>query len=118
MHGHLVSPWGTKEEDKELDHLVDLVKTGEVPMKRIDEAVADILRIKFQLGLLEKPYPDKSLKEQFATDASRQVNLQAAREAMTLLKNNPYYFGRCSLDSVRNLNSGAQTPGSRWKRHL
>ncbi len=69
------------------DHLVDLVKTGDVPMNRINEAVADILRIKFRLGLFEKPYPDKQLKEQFATDASRQVNLQAAREAMTLLKN-------------------------------
>jgi len=69
------------------DHLVDLVKTGEVPMSRIDEAVADILRVKFQLGLFEKPYPNKQLKEQFATDASRQVNLQAAREAITLLKN-------------------------------
>jgi beta-glucosidase len=69
------------------DHLVDLVKTGEVPMSRIDQAVADILRIKFRLGLFEKPYPNKQLKEQFATDASRQVNLQAAREAITLLKN-------------------------------
>jgi beta-glucosidase len=69
------------------DHLVDLVKTGEVPMSRIDQAVADILRVKFRLGLFEKPYPDKQLKEQFATDASLQVNLQAAREAITLLKN-------------------------------
>ena len=69
------------------DHLVDLVKSGEVPMRRIDEAVADILRIKFRLGLFEKPYPDKQLKEQLATESSRQVNLQAAREAITLLKN-------------------------------
>jgi len=69
------------------DHLIDLVKTGEVPMSRIDEAVADILGVKFRLGLFEKPYPNKQLKEQFATDASRQVNLQAAREAITLLKN-------------------------------
>jgi beta-glucosidase len=69
------------------DHLVDLVKTGEVPMSRIDQAVADILRVKFQLGLFEKPYPNKQLKEQFASDASRQVNLKAAREAITLLKN-------------------------------
>jgi beta-glucosidase len=69
------------------DQLVGLVESGEVPMSRIDEAVADILRVKFRLGLFENPYPDKQLKEQFATDASRQVNLQAAREAMTLLKN-------------------------------
>jgi beta-glucosidase len=69
------------------DQLVDLVKSGEVPMSRINEAVANILRVKFRLGLFENPYPNKQLKEQFATDASRQVNLQAAREAMTLLKN-------------------------------
>ena len=69
------------------DHLVDLVKTGEVPMSRIDEAVADILLVKFQLGLFERPYPDIQLKKQFATEASRQVNLRAAREAITLLKN-------------------------------
>jgi beta-glucosidase len=69
------------------DQLVDLVKSGEVPMGRINEAVANILRVKFRLGLFENPYPDKQLKEQFATEASSQVNLQAAREAMTLLKN-------------------------------
>lgn len=69
------------------EHLVELVKSGEVPMRRINEAVADILRVKFQLGLFEKPYPNKQLKEQFATDTSRKVNLQAAREAITLLKN-------------------------------
>jgi len=69
------------------DHLVDLVNSGEVSMSRIDQAVADILRVKFRLGLIENPYPNKQLKEQFATAASRQVNLQAAREAMTLLKN-------------------------------
>ncbi|MFC1794710.1 glycoside hydrolase family 3 N-terminal domain-containing protein, partial [Planctomycetota bacterium] len=69
------------------DHLVELVKSGEVPMRRINEAVADILRVKFQLGLFEKPYPNKQLKEQFATDTSRKVNLKAAREAITLLKN-------------------------------
>jgi beta-glucosidase len=69
------------------DQLVDLVESGEVPMSRIDEAVADILRVKFQLGLFENPYPNKQLKKQFATEVSSQVNLQAAREAMTLLKN-------------------------------
>ena len=69
------------------DQLVDLVKSGEVPMSRINEAVANILRVKFRLGLFENPYPNKQLKEQFATEASRQVNLQAAREVMTLLKN-------------------------------
>ncbi|TKJ32889.1 MAG: hypothetical protein CEE38_21960 [Planctomycetes bacterium B3_Pla] len=38
MHGQLVSLWGTKEEDKELDHLVDLVRrlTREFIKQRVD----------------------------------------------------------------------------------
>ncbi len=69
------------------DTLLQLVQDGEVPMKRIDEAVTDILRVKFMLGLFEKPYPTKSLAAGVGTEASRKVNLQAAQEAMTLLKN-------------------------------
>ncbi len=69
------------------DTLIELVKDGEVPMKRINEAVSRILRVKYMLGLFEKPYPNKNLIPRFATDASRQVNLQAAQEATTLLKN-------------------------------
>lgn len=69
------------------DTLLQLVNDGEVPMKRIDEAVGDILRVKYMLGLFEKPYPVKSLAGSVGSAASHQVNLQAAQEAMTLLKN-------------------------------
>jgi beta-glucosidase len=69
------------------DHLVDLVKTGEVPMSRIDEAVRCILLVKQALGLFENPYPRKKTAEQFALKTSQQVNLQAASEAVTLLRN-------------------------------
>lgn len=69
------------------DHLIALVKEGEVPQSRIDEAVRRILRVKFELGLFEKPVPAAALKSKFALAESRQVSLQAARESMTLLKN-------------------------------
>src|SRR5262249_3504452 len=69
------------------DHLIALVKEGAVPQSRIDEAVRRILRVKFELGLFEKPLPDPALKAKFALPESRQVSLQAAREALTLLKN-------------------------------
>lgn len=69
------------------DHLVDLVKKNEVPVSRIDEAVARILKVKFQAGLFRKPYPDKSLKRNLATPESTAVNLEAARECITLLEN-------------------------------
>ena len=39
------------------DHLIALVKEGQVPQSRIDEAVRRILRVKFELGLFEKPIP-------------------------------------------------------------
>jgi beta-glucosidase len=69
------------------DHTIALVKEGAIPQSRIDEAVRRILRVKFELGLFEKPGPDAALKSKFALPEYRQVSLQAARESMTLLKN-------------------------------
>jgi beta-glucosidase len=69
------------------DILIALVKEGAVPQSRIDEAVRRILRVKFELGLFEKPTPDPALKSKIGLPESRQASLQAARESMTLLKN-------------------------------
>lgn len=69
------------------DHLIALVKEGAVPQTRIDEAVRRILTLKFELGLFADPMPNAALKAKFATPASRRLNLDAAREALTLLKN-------------------------------
>jgi beta-glucosidase len=70
------------------DHLIALVKEGAVPQSRIDEAVRRILRVKFELGLFEKPMPDASLKAKFGLPEYREASLAAARESITLLKNN------------------------------
>jgi beta-glucosidase len=69
------------------DHLIALVKEGAVPQSRIDEAVRRILKVKFELGLFEKPTPDAALKSKIGLPESRQASLQAAQESMTLLKN-------------------------------
>jgi beta-glucosidase len=68
------------------DLMVQLVKEGRVPMSRIDEAVRRILRLKFDLGLFENPTLSAPMTS-FGTAESRQVSLQAARESLTLLKN-------------------------------
>ncbi len=68
------------------DLLVQLVKEGRVPMSRIDEALRRILRLKFDLGLFENPTLSAPMTS-FGTGESRQISLQAARESMTLLKN-------------------------------
>ncbi len=67
--------------------LLELVKEGAVPQSRIDEAVGRILKLKFELGLFENPYPNRSLKAKFASAEFTEANLAAAREAITLLKN-------------------------------
>ncbi|MFB0516346.1 MAG: glycoside hydrolase family 3 N-terminal domain-containing protein [Candidatus Neomarinimicrobiota bacterium] len=69
------------------EYLLELVKEGDVPESRIDEAVSRILRVKYQLGLFDSPYPNSELAERFASNEAAAVSLQAARESITLLKN-------------------------------
>lgn len=69
------------------DLLLELVKEKGVPMSRIDDAVRRILRVKFLVGLFENAYPDRSLQTNFASPAFTEFNRNAAREAITLLKN-------------------------------
>ena len=69
------------------DHLVSLVRDGEVPESRINEAVRRILRLKFQTGLFEEPLRGLEQAEQVGSTRDRRVSLQAARESVTLLRN-------------------------------
>lgn len=69
------------------ENLIDLVNSGEVPMLRIDDAVSRILRVKYLTGLFDNPYPHKELVSKFASAEFSEVNLNAAREVITLLKN-------------------------------
>jgi len=72
------------------DHLPDLVATGEVPMARVDECVARVLRVKFALGLFDDPYNRISAarEKRFAKpQAHRALALEAAHKSMVLLRN-------------------------------
>ncbi|MBN2615270.1 MAG: glycoside hydrolase family 3 C-terminal domain-containing protein [Bacteroidales bacterium] len=67
--------------------LTELVKDGEVPMWRIDQAVKRILRVKFELGLFNHLfYPEKDYPE-FGSKASQDFSRKTAEESITLLKN-------------------------------
>ena len=67
--------------------LLELVGENAVPVARIDDAVRRILRVKYLVGLFENPYPDPSLQKGFASAEFTAMNRNAAREAITLLKN-------------------------------
>ncbi|HEX6037327.1 glycoside hydrolase family 3 N-terminal domain-containing protein [Longimicrobium sp.] len=70
-----------------MDALIELVREGAVSERRIDESVRRILTLKEALGLFDAPLPDPALRARFATEQSAEVARQAARESITLLKN-------------------------------
>ena len=70
------------------ESVLDGVRSGHIPEKRIDEAVSKILRAKFELGLFENPIPELPSERGFAAiPEHRQTSLDAAREGIVLLKN-------------------------------
>jgi beta-glucosidase len=69
------------------DLLKEAIQKGEVKMSRIDDAVRRILSLKMNLGLFADPYPEKASASNFGRAEYQEVALNAAREAMTLLKN-------------------------------
>lgn len=71
-----------------VDHLEELVAEKKVSMQVIDDAVRNILRIKYRLGLFENPYVDEVETSSVYSDKHLQTARQAATESAILLKNN------------------------------
>lgn len=105
--------------------LKELVDEGEVPMSRIDDACARVLRMKMRLGLFETPdtyYKDYPL---FASGEFAKASREAATQSMVLLKNDdnilPLRKGARILltgpnaNSMRSLNGGWTYT---WQGHL
>ena len=107
------------------DYLKELVQEGEVPMSRIDDAVARVLRLKYRLGLFENPYWDIKKYNKFGSEEFARVALQAAEESEVLLKDEgnilPLAKGTKILlagpnaNSMRCLNGGWSYS---WQGHL
>ncbi len=69
-------------------NMKQLVNENRIPVSRIDDAVRRILRIKFQLGLFEKPFADRSLLSKVGSQEHRDIAREAVRQSLVLLKNN------------------------------
>lgn len=75
-------------DDVYRENLEALVESGRVPEKVLDEAVRRILRVKFRLGLFEKPYIEELPDEQrYLSIEARAAARELAAESMVLLKN-------------------------------
>ncbi|XP_012571753.1 uncharacterized protein [Cicer arietinum] len=70
-----------------IDDLTYQVKNNIIPMSRIDDAVARILRVKFTMGLFENPLADLSLANQLGSKEHRELAREAVRKSLVLLKN-------------------------------
>ncbi len=67
--------------------LIAEVQAGRVAQARIDDAVTRILTKKFELGLFEHPYADRTHLGEIGSAAHRAVARQAVAQSQVLLKN-------------------------------
>ncbi|MBJ2175922.1 glycoside hydrolase family 3 C-terminal domain-containing protein [Aureibaculum sp. A20] len=72
-----------------IEPLRELIHDGEISMKTIDARVADVLRVKFRLGLFDSPYvkDTKAADKLVHTKEDQAFSKQINREALVLLKN-------------------------------
>jgi len=70
-------------------YLKTLISEGKVNQPLIDEAVKNILRVKFKLGLFENPYVDPEAEKQMLSTDFMDHARTVARQSAILLKNDP-----------------------------
>lgn len=70
------------------NYLGELVKEGKVSQDLLNDAVKRVLRVKFKLGLFDRPYaPASTEKQRFYRPESLKIAEQLAEESIVLLKN-------------------------------
>lgn len=100
-----------------VETLLGLVEDGTVSEERIDDAVRRILTAKFELGLFEKPFTDRSLIDTIGSAAHRAVARKAVAKSQVLLTNRdrtlpleadeqPVYVAGSNADNIGNQAGG------------
>jgi len=69
-------------------NLKQALEEGLITMQEIDDAVANILRLKFEMGLFENPYVDPAQASRLVrSETHQQIAREVARQGTVLLKN-------------------------------
>ncbi|ACB74660.1 glycoside hydrolase family 3 N-terminal domain-containing protein [Opitutus terrae] len=101
--------------------LRQLVRDGKLAMATIDARVRDVLRVKFQLGLFDRPYvADPAAADRVVRAPEHLVVAQrAGREAIVLLKNEPALLplDRAKLQRVLVAGPLADDAHAWWSRY-
>ncbi len=104
-----------------IGHLADLVRSGRVDVKIVDEAVRRVLRVKFALGLFDDPYRYSDAGREKAatlTPANLQAARDVARRSIVLLKNDgllPIDKAVRSIAVIGPLADDKDTPLGNWR---
>lgn len=69
------------------NELKKLIDNGDVDIKYLNEAVKNILRIKYRLGLFDNPFPEYEGKKALLKEDNLEIARKTARESLVLLKN-------------------------------
>jgi beta-glucosidase len=72
------------------NHMSQSIEEGKISIERLDKAVRDILRMKFELGLFDEPYRycDEEKEEKLILNkAHLELAREAARKSIVILKN-------------------------------
>ncbi len=103
-------------------HLVDLVESGEVDIKFVDEAVRRVLRMKFHLGLFDDPYKysDETREANMIyTEEHRAIARDVAKRSIVLLKNEnellPISKSTPKIAVIGHLAADKDTPLGNWR---
>jgi beta-glucosidase len=70
-----------------IETMKQAVNNGDITEERVDEAVRRILRVKFALGMFERPMPEAKYQGTVRSREHLELARQAVRESLVLLKN-------------------------------
>ena len=79
--------WGGQTYTNFINLLIESVNEESISENRINDAVARILKIKFKMGLFERPYSDKSLLSKVGSKEHRNIAREAVKQSLVVLKN-------------------------------
>ena len=81
-------PDGNQSFQNFISLLTESIKEGSISEARINDAVARILKIKFEMGLFENPFTDRSLLSKVGSKEHRAIARDAVKQSLVVLKNN------------------------------
>lgn len=93
-------------------HLAKLIEDGRVSLETVDECVRRVLRMKFRLGLFERPYTEVRPENEIYLQPDALANAERlAQESMVLLKNDNSLLPLKNVSKIALIGPLADTQG-------